>query len=97
MNKHMNRRFSGSKHPVRGYTLRGRNGRIKYVGVTNNPGRRAAEHRKSGKAGKMKVEGTHRSRTSALKWERRRLANFRRNPAGKNPSMNKTKHGGWKY
>ena len=97
MNKHMNRRSTKSKRPVRGYTLRGRNGRIKYVGVTNSPGRRAAEHRKSGKTGKMKVEGTHRSRASALKWERRRLANFRRNHAGKNPSMNKTKHGGWKY
>ena len=29
---------------VHGYTLRGRAGRVRYVGITNNPGRRAEEH-----------------------------------------------------
>ena len=42
--------------PVRGYTLRGRNGRIRYFGVTNNPGRRASQHKRDGKTGKMRVE-----------------------------------------
>ena len=32
-----------------GYILRGRYGRINYVGVTNNPERRASEHKQAGK------------------------------------------------
>lgn len=67
---------------VRGYTLRGRNGRVRYVGVTNSPIRRAAQHRRSGKTGKMKVETRSLSRTEALSWERRRLAAYRRVPRG---------------
>ena len=35
---------------VRGYTLRGKNGKIDYVGTTNNPGRRAGEHKSEGKS-----------------------------------------------
>ena len=39
-----------------GYTIRGRGGRVKYVGITNNPRRRAAQHRRSGKRGQLRVE-----------------------------------------
>ena len=44
------RRTAGKGGRVRGYTLRDSKGRIKYVGVTNNPRRRAAEHRAGRKA-----------------------------------------------
>ena len=53
------RRSTRRGRSVRGYTLRGRNNRILYAGVTNNPSRRAAQHRRDGKAGKMKVETRH--------------------------------------
>ena len=81
--------------PVRGYTLRGRNGRIRYFGVTNNPSRRATQHNRDGKIGKMRVEKTHASRTAALKWERLKLAAYRRRHDGKNPPLNKTWSGSW--
>ena len=60
---------SKSRRTVRGYTLRGRNGRLAYVGVTNNPGRRAAEHRQDGKRGGMKVETRPMSREAARRWK----------------------------
>ena len=41
---------------MRGYTIRGRGGRVNYVGITNNPRRRAAQHQRSGKRGRLKVE-----------------------------------------
>ena len=81
---------------VRGYTLRERNGRIGYVGVTNNPGRRAAEHQQDGKRGNMKVETQSMSREAARRWESQRLDAYRRNHGGKNPPQNQTRSGGWK-
>ena len=38
---------------VRGYTLRGRTGRITYVGISNDPDRRAGEHGMDGKRGRL--------------------------------------------
>ena len=81
--------------PVRGYTLRGRNGRVRYFGVTNDPSRRAAQHKRDGKTGEMRVEKTHTSRGAALKWERGKLAAYRKRHAGKNPPLNKTRSGSW--
>ena len=88
-------RSSSGRRTVRGYTLRGRNGRINYVGVTNNPRRRAAEHRQNGKLGWMKVENWPMSREAGDSWEAGRLAVYRRYHGGKNPPQNKTRSGGW--
>ena len=63
------RRSSSRGRPVKGYTIRGKGGRVKYVGITNNPRRRAAQHRCSGKRGRLKVETGGMSRGKA----RRRL------------------------
>ena len=52
------------------YTLRVGN-RITYRGITNNPQRRAAEHKQSGKAGTMRIEGPIVTRRNALEWERK--------------------------
>ena len=38
------------------YTLRRKN-KITYFGITNNPQRRAAEHKRGSKSGKMRVHG----------------------------------------
>ena len=81
---------------MRGYTIRGRGGRVKYVGVTNNPRRRAAEHRRSGKRGRLQVETGGMSRRKARRWEGAKLSRFRRSNRGRNPTYNKTRTGDWK-
>ena len=90
-------RPSGARRTIRGYTIRGRYGRIDYVGVTNNPGRRASEHKRAGKRGKIKVETRAMSPASAKGWEAGRLANYRRTHRGSNPRYNRTRSGGWLY
>lgn len=80
---------------MRGHTLRDGRGRVVYVGTTNNPRRRAAEHRKSGKHGRMRVETGGMSRGSARSWEAGRLSGHRRRNMGRNPRYNKTRSGGW--
>lgn len=90
------RRSGRRTPPVRGYTLRGRSGRVRYVGVTDNPSRRAAQHRRDGKTSKMHVENRHASRAAALRWERLRLASYRKHHGGKNPPLNKTRSGSWR-
>ena len=57
---------------VRGYTLRGKNGKINYVGTTNNPGRRAGEHNSDGKSGRLQTETRPTSRGAAERWEANR-------------------------
>ena len=87
---------SSRRRPVRGYTIRGRGGRVKYVGITNNPQRRAAQHRRSGKRGRLKVETGGMSRGKARRWEGAKLSRFRKSNRGRNPTYNKTRSGGWK-
>ena len=78
---------------VRGYTLRAPNGRINYVGNTNNPSRRAGEHKAEGKSGRMQPETKPMSRGAAERWEANRLQTYRDNHGGRNPKHNKTKDG----
>ena len=59
---------------------------MKYVGVTNNPRRRAAQHRRAGKRGQLRVETGGMSRGKARRWEGTRLARFRKSNKGRNPS-----------
>ena len=82
-----------SGNGVRGYTLRGRNGKINYVGTTNNPGRRAAQHKSDGKSGQLQTETRPTSRGAAERWEASRLKTYRDNHGGKNPPHNKTQNG----
>ena len=82
-----------SGNGVRGYTLRGRNGKINYVGTTNDPGRRAGEHKSDGKSGRLQTETWPMARGSAERWEANRLKTYRDNHGGKNPTHNKTKNG----
>ena len=78
---------------VRGYTLRGRNGKINYVGTTNIPGRRAGEHKSEGKSGRLQTETRPMSRGAAERWEADRLKRYRDNHGGKNPPQNRTGRG----
>ena len=52
------------------YTLRVGN-RIVRRGITDNPPRRAAEHKRDGRSGTMRKEGPKVTRKSALAWERK--------------------------
>ena len=81
---------------MRGYVIRGRGGRTNYVGITNNPRRRAAEHRRSGKRGRLQVVTGGMPRGKARRWEATKLARFRKSNRGRNPTYNKTRSGGWK-
>lgn len=77
------------------YSIRDRRGNTKYVGTTNNPRRRSAEHRKSGKLGygdSLVVETKAISRKSAESVERGKLASFRKRH-GRNPRHNTTSDG----
>ena len=87
---------SGGRSKARGYTIRGKHGSIDYVGVTNNPARRAGEHSRDGKSGSLKVETRAMSRESARNWEARRLDTYRRNHRMNSPRFNRTRSGGWR-
>lgn len=78
---------------VQGYTLRSPRGKVVYVGITNNPRRRAVAHQKSGKYGHLEVETVGMPRGLARRWEAGRLAWHRRQNRGRNPRYNKTRSG----
>ena len=81
----------GSRSKAQGYTLRGPNNKIEYVGITNNPERRAAEHKREGKPGDLKVETRKMSRSKAHDWEETRLDTYRDNHGGKTPPENRAR------
>ena len=77
------------------YSIKTRKGNTKYIGTTNNPTRRAAEHRKAGKLGrgdKLVVETKVVQRKSAERVETAKLASHRRR-YGSNPRHNTTNDG----
>ncbi len=77
------------------YSIKDQKGSTKYIGTTNNPTRRASEHRESGKLGrgdKLVVETRPVTRTSAEKVEKAKLSSHRQQH-GKNPKDNTTNDG----
>ncbi len=60
------------------YTLRGKNNEILYYGITTDPNRRAAEHKRNGNPGKMRIEGPRATKGTALKWEPERIIQYRK-------------------
>ena len=68
-----------------GYEL-WKGGKLQYVGITNDPDRRASEH---GDKGNLQVETNARIRGSAVKWEEDRLDTYKRNHGGRLPPLNK--------
>lgn len=77
------------------YSIKNPKGATTYVGSTNNPTRRAGEHRDSGKLGtgdKLVVETKAISRRSAEKVEATKLGSHRRSQ-GSNPKHNVTNDG----
>ena len=77
------------------YAIKDSDGDTKYLGTTNNPRRRAAEHRETGKLGpgdKLEVQTNAVSRRAAELVERGRLASHRKRH-GHNPEHNITDDG----
>lgn len=77
------------------YSIKGAKGHTKYIGTTNNPTRRAAQHQHSGKMGpgdRLVVETRPTSRSKAEGVERAKLRSFRQDN-GRNPQHNKTNDG----
>lgn len=77
------------------YAIKDRRGKSTYYGTTNNPRRRAAEHRKSGKLGKgdkLVVETRAIPRKSAERVEAAKLSAHRRQHR-RNPKHNTTRDG----
>ena len=79
---------------VRGYTLRDREGRIVYVGITNNMRARELEHRlvERKEFEDMKIETRLMSREKAKAWEAHRLESYRE-LKGRNPRYNRARDG----
>lgn len=78
------------------YAIKSSRGGTKYIGVSNNPTRRAAEHRKSGKmrgGDKLVVQSRALSRPKAERLESGRLKGYRDSHGGRNPRHNTTKSG----
>lgn len=70
------------------YELRNR-GKIVYVGTSDDPDRRAAQHEAGGKVfTSMKVVGRAKTEEGARAAERERLETYRRNHGGQNPKYN---------
>ena len=77
------------------YSIKGPKGSTKYIGTTNNPSRRASEHRESGKLGrndKLVVETKPIPRSSAERVEAAKLRSYR-DRHGRNPRHNATNDG----
>ena len=82
---------------VYGYTLRDYFGKIVYVGISDNPRARRAEHGLAGKQFKeIKIETKPMSRLAAERWEARRLKSYRVD-MGRNPRYNETADGGFGF
>ena len=64
-----------------------------YYGITNNLGRREAEHRKTKSFGSLVKIGIVCTKKSAEFWERNVLRKYRSYHKGRNPRYNKTKNG----
>ena len=77
-----------------GYTLRDRYGRVVYIGTTNNPRARRAEHQLDKKEfHELKTERRGMTKAQADKWEREWLSGYRGRHGGRNPRYNRTLDG----
>mgnify|MGYP000027324510 FL=1 len=67
--------------------------KVVYVGITNNPGRREAEHRQNKNFDKMKIVGNVSTLAGASQWETNRIQTYMNNHKGQTPLYNQNEHG----
>lgn len=66
---------------------------IVYVGITDNPERREAEHRQDKNFDKMELVGRKSTRDGAEQWEADRIETYMKNHGGNTPKYNKNTSG----
>ena len=64
--------------------------KVVYVGITNNPERREAEHRQNKNFDKMKIVGNVSTLDGASQWETNRIQTYMNNHKGQTPLYNQT-------
>lgn len=74
------------------YLLRKGN-EIVYIGISYDSVERAQQHQADKEFTRVEKVGIKTTREAAEKWERERLATYRKNHGGRNPKYNKTNHG----
>lgn len=66
---------------------------IVYVGITDNPERREAEHRQDKNFDKMELVGRKSTRDGTEQWEANRIETYMKNHGGDTPKYNKNTSG----
>ena len=64
-----------------------------YIGITDNPERREAEHRQDKDFDKMKIVGRPSTRNGAEQWETEAIHTYMKNHEGKTPKYNQNSSG----
>ena len=67
--------------------------KVVYVGITNNPERREAEHRKDKDFTNMRIVGGPSTFSGACQWEADRIKTYMQNHGGDTPLYNQNEHG----
>lgn len=67
--------------------------KVVYVGITDNPERREAEHRQDKNFDKMELVGRKSTRDGAEQWEAIRIETYMKNHGGDTPKYNKNSSG----
>jgi predicted GIY-YIG superfamily endonuclease len=67
--------------------------KVVYVGITNDPERREAQHRQEKNFGTMNIVGRASTREGAEQWETQRLETYMNNHKGDLPKYNQTATG----
>lgn len=70
-----------------------RGNRVVYVGITNDPARREAEHRQDKNFDRMRIVGRPSTLYGAYEWEAKRIQTYMRNHDGHTPIYNQNSHG----
>jgi hypothetical protein len=67
--------------------------KVVYVGITNDPARREAEHRQDKEFTTMRIVGRPSTPEGASQWETKRIQTYMQNHNGNTPLYNKNESG----
>lgn len=70
-----------------------RGNKVVYVGITDNPTEREAQHRQDKDFDKMRIIGSKSTRSGAEQWETDRIQTYMKNHGGETPEYNKNSTG----
>jgi predicted GIY-YIG superfamily endonuclease len=70
-----------------------RGNKVVYVGITEDPAGREAQHRQDKDFDKMRIVGAKSTRSGAEQWETERIHTYMKNHGGNTPEYNKNTSG----